>query len=217
MSRDQTGGTLMILGALSGAFALALHPTAHDILNPDTGAAQARLGVLVHSVAIAGLPVLFLGFLAMARRLGPSNLTTAALVFWGFGGVAVLSAAVASGFVATDLFRRVVAEPGPTGDLYHLLGSYTGMLNQGYARVNVVAAAVAILLWSAAIIRSGRMSVASGWAGAVVGLTVLAGFFSGHLQLDVHGFGLITFLESGWMIWLGVQLWRRPGDSGIGA
>jgi hypothetical protein len=31
-------------------------------------------------------------------------------------------------------------------------------------------------------------------------------FFAGHLTLDVHGFGVITFAQSAWLISIGVLL-----------
>jgi len=129
-------------------------------------------------------------------------------VAFGFGGVAVMTAAVASGFVATGLTRQILADEGGSRDVYHALLAYTGLVNQGFAKVNVVSWAVAILLWSAAIWRSRRMERAAGIVGAVVGGGILIAFFSGHLRLNVHGFGIVTFAQSGWLIWIGILLCR---------
>ncbi len=74
----------------------------------------------------------------------------------------------------------------------------------------VVASSLAIMLWSAEVVRSRRMARATGVAGLAVGAGVLVGFLSGHLSLDVHGFGIVTFAQSGWLIWLGILL-CRPG------
>ena len=50
----------------------------------------------------------------------------------------------------------------------------------------------------------------------MVGAGVLVAFLSGHVSLDVHGFGLITFTQSGWLIWLGILMCRRiPAALGI--
>ena len=64
------------------------------------------------------------------------------------------------------------------------------------------------MLWSAAILRSGRISRAAGLAGTVVGAGVFLAFLSGYLRLDVHGFGIMTVTQSGWLIWLGILLCR---------
>ena len=214
MQRDVIGGTALIVGALASMVVMLLHPTGSDILHAQNFERQVNLGVAVHGLALAATPVLFFGLLGVSRRLGPSDLTIAALVAYGFGGVAILSAAVASGFVATGLFERIVATEGASRDWYHALGEYTGMVNQGFAKVYVVASSVAILLWSAAVLRGRRMARAAGFTGVVVGAGVLVAFLSGHLSLDVHGFGVVTFAQSAWLIWLGVLLCReaRPAS-----
>ena len=213
MPRDVFSGTLLIAGSLLGVLVMILHPTAHGMLSPETAHRVARLGIMVHGVALAAVPMLFLGLIGVSRRLGPSDLTTAALVVWGFGGAAVMSAAVASGFVAPPIIQHILSE-GESSDVYHALLGYTGLVNQGFAKVNVVASAVAVVLWSAAIFRSRRFAPATGVAGVVVGAGILLGFFSGHLRLDVHGFGIVTFVQSAWLIWLGILL-CRDGGTGV--
>lgn len=213
MKRDLYSGILLIAGALAGVLVMSFHPTARDMMAGADVARQARLGVLVHAVALASVPVLFLGLLGLSRRLGSSDLTTAALVFYGFGGAAVISAAVASGFVATPVIQWLVAGRGEGGsaEAYHALLGYTSLWNQGFAKVSAVAVAVAILLWSVAIWRSGppRMPRAAGVVGTIVGAGVLIGLLSGHLRLDVHGFAVVTVAQSAWLIWLGVVMCRE--------
>lgn len=213
MRRDVISGTLLILGALTGVFALGLHPTAHDLLEPEGLSRMAQLNALVHGTAIAGVPMVFVGLLGLARRLAPSELTTPALVTFATGGVAVVCAAVMSGFVATPVIARIVAADPATRVTYEALLTYTSLLNQGFAKVFVVASSVAIVLWSVAILRSGRLQRAAGIAGAVVGGLVLIAFLTRQVRLDIHGFGLITFAQSAWLIWIGVLLLRRapPG------
>jgi hypothetical protein len=213
MRRDLYSGILLIAGALAGVLVMSVHPTAHDMIARADAARQARLGVLVHAVALASVPVLFLGLLGLSRRLGSSDLTTAALVFYAFGGAAVISAAVASGFVATPVIQWLLADQGAGGspEVYHALLGYTSLWNQGFAKVDTVAVALAILLWSVAIWRSGppRMPRAAGVFGAIVGVGVLIGLLSGHLRLDVHGFAVVTVAQSAWLIWLGVVMCRE--------
>ena len=109
MRRDLYSGMLLIAGALAGVFVMSFHPTAHDMIAGADAARQARLGVLVHAVALATVPVLFLGLLGLSRRLGSTDLTTAALVFYGFGGAAVISAAVASSHWMTGVATNPLA------------------------------------------------------------------------------------------------------------
>jgi hypothetical protein len=196
-ARDLASGILLIAGSGAGVVVMGLHPTAHGLVNPDSGAHLTRVNEMVHGLALAAVPAVFLGLLGLARRLAPSDLATAGLVAYGWASVAVLSAAVASGFVA----------PGVITDEAFL--SYTHLLNQGFAKVNVVASCVAILLFAAAILRGGRLSRAAGVFGAAVSAAILLLFFVGHLRLDVHGFGIVILAQSAWLIWIGILLCRE--------
>ncbi len=210
MQREFTSGTLMITGSLLSVLVLSLHPTGRDLLDGPSFPAQAHLNSGVHALALVAIPALFLGMLGLARRLGSSDLTAAALVAYGFGGVAVLSAAVASGFVATDVFERVLENQGDPQSVYHILAWYTFRINQAFAQVSLVASCVSILCWSIAIVLGRKMTTAAGVVGALVGAAVLALFLAGHLRLDVHGFGIAIFAQSAWFVWVGVLLCLGP-------
>ncbi len=214
MRRDIWSGTLLIAAAILGILVVSLHPPARDLLTGMAPERQAHLNSMVHPVALAAVPAVFLGLLGLSRRRGPSDLTTTALVVYGFGAVALLSAAVASGLVATPITQRILAAQGPEGEVYHALLVYTGLLNQGFAKVDVVATFAAIALWSVAIVRSGRMARAVGIAG-LVGAGVMLGLISGPLRLDVHGFAILTWVQSAWLMWVGILLCRE-GQQPVG-
>jgi hypothetical protein len=196
MQRDVPSGVLLIAGSLMGIFAMSLHPTAHDVLSGSEGARQLRVNMLVHGVA---------------RRLDPSRLSTAALVAWACGGFAVMIAAVASGFVATDLMQQLLelplTEPAARERLHALLG-YTHTWNQAFTRVFIAAGSAAFLLWSCAILRTGRLSRALGAAGLVAGLGIALAVQFRLVRLDVHGFGLIVLAQSAWYVWAAMLLMR---------
>lgn len=70
-----------------------------------------------------------------------------------------------------------------------------------------MASSVAILVWSAAIWKSGNLARGLGIYGCILGpLTVLA-LFSGHLSLDAHGFGIVMLGQSVWFAVAGTLLW----------
>ncbi len=208
MKRDVLSGTVLIAGALASMVVMAFHPTGHTPITRENFPSQALLNVTVHSLALVAVPTLFLGLLGLARRLGPSEVTTAALVAYGFGAVAIMSAAVASGLVVTAVVDQVFTGPVEARAMNQVLLTYTHLLNQGFAKVNLVASSVAVLLFSAGIWRSGRLTRAAAVAGTVIGAGLLLAFFFGGLRLDAHGFGIVTFAQSLWLIWLGVLLCR---------
>jgi len=191
--RDLASGLLLAGSALAMTVVMVLHPTGH---------ARGMLNRVVHGLALAATPALFLGMLGVQQRLAPSRLATAAVVAWGFGSIAVAGAALASGFVTPGVLAQ---------QLPRELLAYTFLWNQACAAVNVVAWGIAILLWSAAIARTGRLPVPLAGSGFLVAALVLLGFGSGHLRTDVHGFGIITFVQSAWLLWLGIVLCLGEG------
>ena len=74
--------------------------------------------------------------------------------------------------------------------------------------MNVVASSVGILLFGTAILKTSRLSRGVGVFGIVMPALLLALFFVGHIQVDVHGFGVVTFAQSAWLVWVGASLCR---------
>lgn len=209
VQRDVIGGSLIIAGALIGIVVVSLHPTGHDLLNAESFAGMARRNMAVHATALATVPMLFLGLVTLTRRLGPSDLATAALVVYGLSGITIVMAAIASGFIATGVFERILEADAATSTVYQALGVYTGLINQGFARVSVVASSAAIGLWSAAILATGRMPRAVGVAGALIGAGLIIAVVSGHLSLGLHGFAIVTVAQVVWLVWIGILLCRK--------
>ncbi|HEX4824711.1 MAG TPA: hypothetical protein VFV19_10375 [Candidatus Polarisedimenticolaceae bacterium] len=208
LNRDRKAGILLVLSALAGVLVMAVHPTGHAMMQPGAFGHTAHVNVWAHGLAIASLPVIFLGLLAVARRLAWSDCAIAGLVVFGFGLIAVASAAIASGFVATEVVERMLDASGAAHDTYDVLLEYTHALNQGYARVNVGATSVGMLLFSIAILKTRLMPRALGILGAVVGAVVLVALLAGHFRLDVHGYGLVILLQTIWLVWAGIVLMR---------
>ena len=127
---------------------MAHHPHGRDLLEAGRFASQARLNAVLHGGALLGVGAIFLGLLGLRRRLASSDLATAAIVAYGFAVVAVISAAVASGFVATELIGRIVDAGTGAADIDRALLTYTHLLNGAFAKVDVVASSLAILLFA---------------------------------------------------------------------
>lgn len=203
------GGAALILGAAMGLVTMALHPTGHDLANAEHFEHVARLAKVVHALAIASVPVTFLGALALARRLGgPDRAATAGLVAFALASFAVVVAAVMSGFVGPDLMRDHLAADTGGKEAVHRLLDLVHAVNQAFARVHVVASSVAIGLWSVAILKGRGLAKGLGVYGLVFGAAASLAVLSGHLRLDVHGFGAVMLGEAGWWVAAGVLLLR---------
>jgi hypothetical protein len=205
-TEDRWYGTLLITAAVAGLVVMMHHPTARSVLTAGDPAAAARMNRFLHGLAIAAMPVQLIGLMGLGRRLRSPLLHRAALTVQAFGLVAGMGAAVASGFVATQLLEGTLAA-GPSAQLDQLL-RYTGFWNQGLAAVYVAATAVSILLWSVAILRGRGLPQASGAFGLLVGAGVLLWQSIGRQHLGLPQFGAIVLAEAVWLVWVGVAILR---------
>ncbi len=195
---------------------MAFHPTGPDLFVAGQLETVSRAAVLVHALALVSMLTLFLGALALTRRAAsPDRLAIAALVAFGFASVAGMIAATMNGFIAPGLARQIIAsESLPVNQAWRIALNYTGRVNQAFAQVLVVASSIAIMLWSAAILRNRALALGIAIYGLVLGPVIVLALASGRLRLHVHGFGLVMILQSVWLITVGALMWRpKPTSS----
>jgi hypothetical protein len=118
-------------------------------------------------------------------------------------------AGVASGLIAPRLAEKMLGTQGPDAAVWRMVFSYNGYVNQGFATVYVVASGVAIVLWSAGVIRRRTMPSALGTYGVIAGVLMIIGVASGHVRLNVHGFGAIVVLQAIFFVTAAVNLIRK--------
>ncbi len=188
-TEERRAAIALLVGVVAPLLIMGMHPTGADIT--IGGARLVLINHMVHGVSLAAQPVVFLGLLGLWRSLR-SDVATAALVFYAFGIVAILSAAVLSGFVAPE----VVAE--------RPLLFYTGQLNQGFAKVSVAAIGASLILWGVAL-RFARLPAA---AGVIIGAVLVLGVLTGWLHLSASGIVIVTLLQAIWIILVAAQLLR---------
>jgi hypothetical protein len=200
----------LIAGSCGMIITMGLHPTGH-IAAADLEPMIHRL-IAVHALALACVPVLFLGAWGLSQRMAsPDRLAIAGLVLYTFALFASMGAAVADGLVTPAVLRQIVASAGsqPAIDGWRMVSRYNFYVNQAYAQVFVAASSVAILLWSGAAWRNRKLARGLAIYGFVLGtLTVLA-LFSGHLPLDSHGFGAVILGQAIWFIVAGALLYQH--------
>jgi hypothetical protein len=213
MTHDRASGVALIASSLAGIITMSFHPTGPALFAPGQFASVARLVVATHALALFSLPVVFLGALGLSQRLSTADwCVPAALVTYAFALVAFMNAGVMSGLVNIAVGEHLHAAPQGTGDGWRILFNYTGQLNQAFAKVSTMASSAAIVLWSAAILRSRALPRGIGVYGFIVGPVIMTALLSGHLRLDVHGFGLVVLLQALWFVAVGASLWRAGGN-----
>lgn len=210
MKRDTMSGLALILGSVGLLVTMALHPSPHNI---EALVRQSALTVGTHSLALASIPITFLGFLGLYQRLKADYINApAALVIYAFGATAVMSAAVLSGLVAPAVAAQSGMAPN-SREIVRAILHYNGHLNAAFAMVFMIAMSVAVIFWSIAILRTRAFGAWVGWIGCVVGLGALAGVLSGYLDTTVQGFGLFILGTSAWVILVGIVLCRPAAQA----
>jgi hypothetical protein len=210
MSNDHVSGLALIVGSSGMIITMSLHPTGHvaaDQIEP-----MIRMLIAVHALALACVPVMFLGALGLSQRVAcRGHLALTGLVVYTFALLAVMNAAVVDGLVIPNVLRQMVASAGAPQavDGWRMISHYNFYVNQGYAQVFVAASSVAIVLWSASTWHSKQLTRGLSIYGCILAGITLIALFSGHLNLDKHGFGIIIFGQAGWFIVAGALLLRR--------
>lgn len=212
MTTSSRAAAALVLGSLAGLATMLMHPTGHDVINNAATNASNALNAVAHSIAILAQPLLLLGTLALTARLaGQRDLAVSAYVFYAMAVVAVLIAAVASGFVSPSVLRGYANADEAARQA--MLGAlqYTGRLNQAFAKVHVGFSSIAILLWSIALWRTPGAGRGLPAFGIIASALAIAGIASGKLRLDIHGFGAIVLTQGIWMVWTAAWLRWQEG------
>ena len=192
---ERRAAIALLLGVIAPLLIMGMHPTGADITSG--GGRLVLINHMVHGVSLAAQPVVFLGLLGVWRS-SRSDVATAALVFYAFGIVAILSAATLSGFVAPELVSDRV-----------LLG-LTYELNQAFAKVSVAAIGASLILWGVAL-RFARLPAA---AGVIIGAVLVLGVLTGWLHLSASGIVIVTLLQGVWIVLVAAHLLREGSNGG---
>jgi hypothetical protein len=213
MTDNRLSGLALITGTVGSIITMALHPTGH-IAAADIEP-MIRMLIAVHALALACVPLLFIGAMGLSQQLASSGrLAVTGLVLYTFALVAVMNAAVADGLVTPSVLRQIVASAGSPAaiDGWRMMSHYNFYVNQAYAQVFVAASAVAILLWSISIWRGRELTRNLGIYGCILAPVTLLALFSGRLKLDAHGFGMVVFSQAVWFIIAGTLLMRSENS-----
>jgi hypothetical protein len=207
MTDERRSAIALIAGSAGMIITMIFHPGGK--IAPEQLEHVIRVSIGVHSLALASIPVLFLGAWGMTRRLdGGDRLAWAGLVLFGMASIAVMNAGTLNGLVAPMLMRGIVAATPETHDVWHMLMRYNFQINQAFARLYAVGASLALVLWSVAILRYRAMGRGVGIYGIVLGLATAVAICSGLLTPDRHGFAVLIFGQAIWFLLVASRMWR---------
>lgn len=202
---------VLILGSLSGVLVMLIHPVGADVApNNENAMHSIQLGIMVHSLAIAGIMLQFIGLFGFCRKLGlESQFVSAALIIYGFSAVAVMCAAVLDGFGATALAKEMLTADESMLKILRLLSHYNYYINQGFAKIFLVGSSAAVIIWSVLLLKTNSLGKIIGVLGCVICPICLILFIVGHLQTDRNGFGIFFAALSVWTILSAIWTFRN--------
>lgn len=202
-------GWSLIGGTLAGFVTMAMHPSGAQLL-ADFDRVAPRNAV-AHGLSILAIPFLLVGFRAVDARLREAStrwwLDIAGALYL-VASLAVLIAAVASGFMAQAAARGILDAGPESVERWTTILRGTSVLNQAFATVYVVFLALAVGAWSVAILRGRAFPRWLGGFGLVVSAALLGILIASRAHLDVHTFGLMVLIQGVWIGGLGVKLLR---------
>src|ERR1700676_2291272 len=115
MTDDRRSAIALIAGSAGMIITMISHPGGK--ISPAEVDHVARMLIVVHSLALASIPVIFLGAWGMSRRIGgPDRLAWAGLVLYAVASIAVMNAAVLDGLIAPNLIKQILSATPETRD-----------------------------------------------------------------------------------------------------
>lgn len=204
-------GVALLIGSAGAVVTMTFHPSGQDLLGqPDEIARRNEMiTIATHSVALFSAPLLFFGFLGLSRRLGLERpLVSLALIAYGMAVFAATCAVVINGLVGPVLTRKILMADEPDRQLLRMLFMNNTLMNQAFDKVFLVSSSLAVICWSLSLIKGDRPAKIVAFLGTCLGLVSIFGLFSGRLQMNVHGFGLLVFGQVIWTILVAVLMLR---------
>lgn len=206
---NRSAAVALVLGFVAGLATMATHPTGRDVIAQASAGGTNLFNSAVHALALLGQALLVAGCLYLTWHLrARRDLAALAFVNFAFASVTIILAGAASGFLAPMSVRGIAeADEARRAAMLAAL-SYTGLLNQAFAKISVLFSCVAIALWSAAILIGREMSRRLGLFGLVLGTGLVGLVWLGLLPLDIHGFGFVVIVEGTWFTSAALGLWH---------
>jgi hypothetical protein len=207
---DITAGLILILSALASVIAAAHHPIIKAEGRDDLFAQireSAAADRVVHGALIVCSIALLFALIRFARRLGTQRATVLlGLISYVFGAAAMISAALIDGFLVPEIGSSYFQAASNTPADGVALLRFCSIAIQVFTKTGVIAVSVAILLWSASLIRAGRGPLLAAVIGVAVVLLEVYVFMSGGPAITAHTIVPIVVAMAVWYFAIGLLL-----------
>jgi len=215
MTDNRKSGIALIAGSTGGIATMAIHPIAGGVMTAAQIDWLALVSGIAHGLAIVSMLLLFLGACGITLSMAaPDRIAFAGIVVFGFACVGIVAAATVSGFVIPAIMQHMARDVKENMRTWQIVIEGIFQINQACARIYSVAASVAVILWSASILKNGRLGRGIGIYGCIVSVLIIVGVGVGHLRLNVHGMAVVWLGQAIWFIGVGWQMLSMRWDGG---
>jgi hypothetical protein len=210
--RAVVAGAVLATATVLEILAMAHHPSVHtpDVAQAVHAISQlAPLGAWVHGVLQALLLIAAYGVSEFVLRRGLRRpLIRAGAIAYAVGVIAMLGAAMVSGFVIADLMRFTPHTTATDLQINAQLLVLCRVLNQSCANFGAVAMSAGIALWSTDLLRDTGAPRMIGFLGLAVSVAPAFALMFGLMHLDVPGMTAVIVLQAVWNVAVGIAMMR---------
>ena len=207
MTTNNKAALALIIGTLSGLITMFLHPSGREVVASLADGGHGNLNKFAHSLALFGQPLLLMGTLTFTLRFSRQrDVAIGAFILFAWASAAIMLATAMSGFVATDVLANGISQRASEDAVDSAL-HYTGLLNRAFANIYIAFSALAILVWSVAVLRANEFSRALGLYG-VISAVVCMMLVPDNRGVSIHGFLAVVACQGIWYVWVAVTLRR---------
>ena len=158
------------------------------------------LAVSSHSIAIASIPFLAVGFSGLRARLAEADfLSKLSFSIILTGLVAVMIAGALNGLAYPFYAKVYEGASESTMATLEPITRYGFAVNHAFDYIFMGAVCSSTILWSIAMVRTKRFPVWLGYFGILLGAVALSLWIFGFEFVDLHGFRIFIF---GWVLWV---------------
>lgn len=206
-SFDRQAGIALIIFCILLVCTIVLHPAGGSIqhlINMTT------LIVITHSIAICSLPLGWVGFWGLTRKIGMDHFwSVLAFAMVSLGLVAALCAAATNGLVLPIYLQHYAEAPTETPNVIDPVLRYSFAVNHAFDYIYTGAFCLAILCWSIAILTTRKLATWLGWFGIALPLLIIVLLISGMAVNSVHGLRIFVTAIIVWILLIGVSLSKQ--------
>ncbi len=204
MNASAKTGVALLTGSFLLTVTMVLHPAGGSF---EQLLSATRMIVISHAIAIAAMPVCYVGFKGLYTVVGKEKLLSQlAMAFVLFALIAGMLAAAINGLALPVFITRFADADAAMIETLKPFLKYGMSLNHAFDYILIGLLCLGVLLWSIETVKTKTLPAWLGYFGIGLVLTALLLLVSGFVFVNLYGFRVFVFGLVAWIVWAGVHL-----------